>query len=338
MHAKGLVVASIIVALGVLVPAGLPNAQAIVGCSNLTYSGTVYDQEATTLPGVAVKLVLEPVNSVRATPISDSNGHWSATFQVCFGQYVNAGFYWQSSSSGPLVLQVSGIATSSRYTLNIWRNLVYSVLVNQYPNSANIQISYTTTATFSVFVKASVTVGMNVGFLQADAQGNWGTTDTIETDWSVTGTQPYEAYYPTGIAYKVVDTQGRVLIYVGSFTSAIPSTMGVSEYMTMDGARQYDDANGIYPYEEVAPGVLSQVFTKKLTSQVSIDGQITISAFGSQLQIDEGVQAGTEQDVSLILSNPNTSYNACYVVYQNGLNIHSWFYGYEPIGNTCPVS
>ena len=206
-------------------------------------------------------------------------------------------------------------------------------MIHEFPNDPTIETAFTTSTTVTVGVDASISGGIQTGFLGGlDVAGKVGTDSTIFPDFTADHTSPYVLYYPQGTVFKVLDVYGNSMVYVLAYSNVWPQTAADTEYLSMEGAIALDHSAGIYPYKQIAPnGHDSKVFT--LSQTTTLDVQLGITVFGVTLTVETSVSAGTSQSVTVTFWNSSPN-NACYVNYNEGMVVHSWLYGYV----TCPPS
>lgn len=292
-----------------------------------TYSGYVYDQEGAPLAGVVVYLAtvrnFQPASNGAGT--SDYNGYWSVTLQDQCPH--NAYFYWQSDNNGPLLMTVSAIPLSgTTYTVNVWVVPENTQVAYEYPNTQEASIKVSISNSLSLSDNVYVQGGIADGFLGVDAAGQVGTTLTFDTVNSAYGTVPFEAYFSNWNSIKVEDTSGNMMVYKQAYTG-VPTlnTASVSEYISMSTALSKGAA-----YVQIAgnTGVDTKI---SVSGVVTLDAQVSMTAFGFTLTTEAGVQTGSQQSTEYTINNPN-SYTQCFVVYQQGPEIHIWLYSNNP----CP--
>jgi hypothetical protein len=296
-----------------------------------TYSGNVYDQEGYALAGVVVYLATpagyQPFASGSTT--SNSNGYWSVT--IGNGCPNDASFYWQSDTNGPLLKSVSKISLSgTSYTLNAWVASQNINLLYEFPDDSatNVGVSLTTSLQFSA--DASLSGGITDGFLGLDAAGNVGTTQTMQSTFQESGTSPYVTYIQTGNTYKVEDTSSNTIIYVQQYSSSHFSSATATEYLTMSQGVTDAQNAGQNPYITIAANH-QQTYSYSFSSTITLDAKVSITAFTVTLTTHVGTTSGNSQTISLTITN-NNSNNECFVAYQEGPEIHAWYYG----SGSCP--
>lgn len=328
-------VASVSVALLSLVlvlsPLLAPRASAYIPCDgSATYTGIVRDQDQLGLPGVVVYLYTAyPYNGRSATAVTNAYGAWSATVDNGDCRY-NAAFYWKSKTDGPHLMTATEILPGQTYTVRVWREAQIVALNYEFPNDPSVAISYTLTTNLQVSVDASVSGGMQVGFLGFNAAGKVGATLTMESSYSSSGSSPWYDFYTTGMTHKIIDSAGRTLIYVEQYSSSWFSSDEAVEYLTITDAINRDTDAGINPYVQIARNHVA-TYTWTLATTVTMDLEVSVEAFGVKLTTHMGVASGTSQSVSATITN-DTNHARCYVQYQQGLEIHLWLY----LEGRCP--
>jgi len=174
-----------------------------------------------------------------------------------------------------------------------------------------------------VSVDAKVDAGFQAGFLGVNFAGSIGTDITIETGYSSSGTAPWRDYWPTGTAYKIVDSAGKQMVYVQSYKSALYSSESTTEQLTRDQGESRAVANGAYPFVHVA-AYHNNTYTYTLTVTVTVDVEFSVGhrriADGSS-----GVEFGQSQSVQAKYIKIGSPVEKCFVVYVDGLEIHSWY-------------
>jgi len=292
----------------------------------ITYQGKVLDKTGSIpLQGVVVILTSPPGfgPSQGGMATSDAHGYWSITFN--YQCPANAQFYWQSSSNGPLVLTVNNIPKTSEYNLNIQRQTIYVGIAHEFANAPQTQISWTITYGYQFSIDAKVKGNINVGFIGVDAAGSVGTTISSSNQQSVQTSSDIMIYYPTGLVYYVTDVYGNSVVYVQTFSVSTINTQSFPEYLSISDALTRATQAGQYPYVNVAPKT-SITKTETLTTTVTIDSQVGVNAFGVTLTVHEGVSSGTQQTITVKFDNSNNSNAVCFVIYQEGVEIHTYFY------------
>ncbi len=291
-----------------------------------TYSGYVYDQEGIGLGGVVIYLhdsyPFEPGASVTTT--SGPDGSWSAT--IADDCPNSAQFYWQSDSNGPLMKTVSYSSLSTSYTLNVWRAQEDTTLAYEFANTNESTITITQSKTFTISDNVGVQGGIQDGFLGFNVAGKIGTTLTTTSTNTFSDTIPYWGYYQTGMSIKVEDTSGNYMEYKQTFTGNVGiSSQSATEYLTSSQGL----SNGGY-YLSVAPyGTSSQ--TDTVSGVINVDLQVGIAVFGVTLGTEDGLSNTQETGVSWSIHNPY-SYEQCFVVYQQGFTVHTWWIS----NSVCP--
>ncbi len=291
---------------------------------NETYSGYVYNEEGQPLQGVVVYLVTPFgfVPSSAGSTTTNASGYWTLTFDHQCPH--NASFYWQSLSNGPLLMKADPIGLSTTYTVTVWEQSEDVNLLYEFPDSSNTSVSYTTSTNIEFSANAKVSGGIQDGFLGTNAAGYVGTTLTMESGFSQIGSSPYLTYYQKGITYKVEDASGNTIIYVQSFASSLFSSANTQEYLTMSQGITDAENKGENPYVTIA-GNHQQSYQYTFSTTTTLDGQVSVTAFGVTLTTEVSTSSGTTQTVALTITN-KASQNECYVVYQEGPEIHAWYY------------
>lgn len=142
-----------------------------------------------------------------------------------------------------------------------------------------------------VSVDAKVDAGFQAGFLGVNFAGSIGTDITIETGYSSSGTAPWRDYWPTGTAYKIVDSAGKQMVYVQSYKSALYSSESTTEQLTRDQGESRAVANGAYPFVHVA-AYHNNTYTYTLTVTVTVDVEFSVSAIGVSLTVHLASSSG----------------------------------------------
>ncbi len=303
-------------------------------CSgNVTYTGTVFDEGGNRLWGVVVYLYTTyPYSGPTGTATTNSNGAWSITIGAGDCPY-NAKFYWRSKSNGPLMLVATSIPQPSSYTVPVWQQLVALDMIHEFPNDPTVEIAFTISTTVTVSVAASISGNVQTGFLGVNAAGKVGTDSTFALSFTSDHyAPPYHIFYPTATVFKVQDVSGNTLVYALGYSDVWGQTAADSEYLSMYGAIDRDHAAGSYPYVQVAPNG-HDTTTRSLSQTTTLDQELGVTVFGVTLTLDTSVSAGTTQSVSITLWNSSSS-NACFAIYNQGMVVHAWLYGYV----TCPPS
>jgi len=275
------------------------------------------------LGGVWVHLVaVYPFTGSGGYAETDSTGHWSLTTTSCV---YNAYYYWQSYTNGPEIAVVKGIGQTSTVTVPVWEQPENIYLLYEFPDSTNVTVSINLTANLEVSVNAQISGGISDGFLGTAADGSVGTTEVLQPGFQEYGNTPYGTYIQGVNSFKVEDVNGNTIIYVQAYTTRLPSTDNVKEYMSMAQGISEAQAKGEDPYVTIA-GDHNQTYLLPLTATVVMDPQSSVSAFGATLTTEMGVQSGTTLSVSVTIHN-SSPYDQCYVIYQEGLEVHVWYYG-----------
>lgn len=309
-----------------------------------TFSGLVKDMGGYGLPGVVVYIIghrqAVPPCQDALSAVTDGTGHWRVTGKV--NQFNSVSLYWQSASNGPYLSNPGNIQPGTSYTwqVHVWRADINENLLDEFPNDPNghTQISFTTSTSIQVSVNAKLSGNVQAGFLGVDVAGSVGTTITMQQQVTESFSSPYEVYKVLGEIIRVQDANGNYIVYAVPYSSSLFQTAGITDYLTMNEGINRDSMAGIYPYLQVAPSG-SSTFTYTFSQEVNMDLSVGITIGGSflglsasvTLTIDFSTTSGTSQSVALQVTNPTTG-NACYVVFQEGMEIHAWFYG----NGNCP--
>ncbi|MDE1853319.1 MAG: hypothetical protein KGI38_06180 [Thaumarchaeota archaeon] len=228
-------------------------------------------------------------------------------------------------------MTVTGLGTSTSYTLNIQQQIISAALADEYANSAGTEIQWGMTTNYQSSIDAKVSGGISVGFLGVDAAGQVGTTEGTSTTYTVDTKSTVAITYSSAIAWKVVDKNGNYMVYVQHFVTGSLSAPATSEYISVTQAITDAQNAGQNPYTTVGPST-SVTVTYSMTNTVTLDGQVSATAFAVTLTVHAGTVSGTSQTLSLILTNSATSGNNCYVHYVEGADAHLYLY---KTGSSC---
>lgn len=322
----------LVVAMGLALPMMANSARAAIPCpaGKTTFSGTVTDQEGNGLGGVLVALATLPnlYPQYGGTTTSSATGSWSLTFS--YQCPMSARFYWQSN--GPLVKTVSSIPFSSNYALTIWRVPAVINLLYEFPNDPSVTVNYSLAASLTFSFDATISGGINVGFLSVDAAGHVGASVTMGGGNSASGYSPYVIIYPVGTWYKVQDVSGNYVVYVLPGVAQSLWTGPVTDYLTVNDGINRDNAASppIIPYVQVARHTTVQLW-RTFSTTITVDAQVGGSAFGVGLTTHVGVSGTVTLTWGISFTNSGTKTN-CYVLYQLGPEMHAWLYS----NNACP--
>ncbi|MEM0272853.1 MAG: hypothetical protein QW514_09970 [Thermoprotei archaeon] len=227
--------------------------------------------------------------------------------------------------NGPEILYVHNIPQQSTNNVPVWVNGEHVNLLYEFPNTPNATIGVEMSTSLMFSANAQVNGGIQTGFLGVNYAGYIGTTLTLGSGWSFSASKPYVLYYEAGMAYKVEDINGNSVIYVQSFTTSNPQSNYTSDYLTMSQAISRDEAQGIYPYEQIIPtGTFT--FYKTFNGTITLDSQVSVTAFDVTLSTEVSVAQGSQLTISYSITN-NSPYYQCHVIYSEGPEVHVWYYG-----------
>ncbi len=291
------------------------------------YSGVVQNDTAVPVAGAVVSLKATPPNlGTNATATTDANGAWSAT--VSSGCAYTAVVYWQSSVNSPILARQSNLSTPSTVSVHVsWQN-VNLTLLEEFPHSANANVTVTTPLGFSFFVEANSTGSIPLGFLQTDAAGSPGygfsQTNVSGVD---TGSLPWAIIWPAARAYQVRDMNGNSVVYAVPVLSALFQGENITDALTMANAIAQVQARGGNPYHQVAAHGTATA-TYNVTNATHVFTAATVGVFGVSLETFVSVPTNSTLELGLSVQLLNTTNRVqCYVVDPEGPQVHTWYYG-----------
>ncbi len=333
-----LVVAILVVLAGVAVyyltlpPSGGGTPGTTSTCSgSKAYSGVVENTTGTNVQGAVVSLAATPPNTgTFANATTDANGAWSATVSgVCA---YTAHVYWQSPVNSPLLAERVNVSATSTFDVNVsWENVTLTVLA-EFPHSTSANVTVAVPDGFTFFVEANSTGSIPLGFLQTDPAGSPGYGFSSNGSFGVTGTLPLAVIRPAARAYRVVDMNGNSVVYAVPRLQAGFGTMGITDPLTMTAAIAQVQARGGIPYVQVAShGSVS--IPLNVTNQTHVLAGTTSGVFGSSLDTFVTLYTNTTAQLGLRATFVNsTNRIQCFVLDQEGVQIHTWSYG----AGACP--
>lgn len=316
------------------------------------YSGQITDQEGIGAgPEVLYFFSPQPyIGGSQKYVTTDKSGYWSTSLISC---YYDAKVWWNSSSDGPYLTEETGvIQTGSVYKVSVWETSAVINVSYQYPGDTNHTLNATSSWSFDtswyLSINAKVSGGINDGFLSVNYAGDVGTTITISSDSGFSGSKPYVIYYPTGTVYTIEAANGSAMAYFVPFTYTSGfSSMDISDYMTMDQAWKEANNSSYNPFVEVSSTGIKW-WNTTFANTTSVDTNVTVKAsvplLGSiSFTTEVSVGSGKSQQFGYKLTNPNTTENLCFIVYDGGINyiggpdVHVWQYGLVPATAYCPI-
>ncbi len=327
-----LVVAILVIVAGVaayyltLPPSGTPGTTSTCSGSK-AYSGVVENTTGASVQGAVVSLVATPPNAgTYANATTDANGAWSATVSsVCA---YTAHVYWQSPVNSPLLAERVNLSPTSTFEVNVsWENVTLTVLA-EFPHTATANVSVTIPAGFTFFVEANSTGSIPLGFLQTDAAGSPGYGFSANnTSDSMDGALPYAVIRPAARAYHVVDLNGNSVVYAVPLLESGFGGANILDPLNMTAAIAQVQARGGIPYVQVAShGSIS--LPLNVTNQTHVLAGVTNGVFGVSLEafVTLHTNSTAQLDLRATFTNP-TNRVQCFVLDQEGVQIHTWSYG-----------
>ncbi len=327
-----LVVAILVIVAGVaayyltLPPSGTPGTTST--CSGRkAYSGVVENTTGASVQGAVVSLAATPPNAgTYANATTDANGAWSATVSsVCA---YTAHVYWQSPVNSPLLAERVNVSPTSTFDVNVsWENVTLTVLA-EFPHTGTANVSVTIPAGFTFFVEANSTGSIPLGFLQTDAAGSPGYGfSSNDTGLNSTHGLPYAIIRPAARAYRVVDLNGNSVVYAVPLLDALLGSTGSTDPLNMTAAIAQVQARGGIPYVQVAShGSIS--LPLNVTNQTHVLAGITNGVFGVSLEAFVTLYTNSTAQLGLRATFTNTTNRVqCFVLDQEGVQIHTWSYG-----------
>lgn len=297
-----------------------------------TYSGLVENTTGAAVQGAVVSLAATPPNfGTYANATTDASGAWSASVSsVCA---YTARVFWQSAVNSPLLAQRSNLAATSTFDVNVsWANVTLTVL-EEFPHASNANVTATIPAGFTFFVEANSTGSIPLGFLQTDATGSpgYGFYDN-SSDLKVDGGLPYGIIRPAARAYRVVDLNGNSVVYAVPLLQAFFGSAGITDPLNMTAAIAQVQARGGIPYVQVAAhGTFS--LPLNVTNQTHVFAGLTTGVFGVSLEAFVTLYTNSTAQLGLRATFTNTTNRTqCFVLDQEGVQIHTWAYG----AGACP--
>lgn len=292
-----------------------------------TYSGLVANTSGVPVQGAVVSLAATPPNSgTYANATSDSGGAWSATVSsVCA---YTARVYWQSPVNSPLLAQQANISATSDFAVNVsWVNVTLTVLA-EFPHSASANVTVAIPLGFTFFVEANSSGSIPLGFLQTDAAGSPGYGFLDNTSSSVnTGSVPYAIIRPAARAYRVVDLNGNSVVYAVPRLQSTLGSLDTTDPLTMAAAIAQVQARGGNPYYQVAAHGGTSI-PLNVTNETHVFAGQTTGVFGLSLETYVTLYTNGTAQLGLRVDLINTTNrNQCYVIDQEGVQIHTWSYG-----------
>ncbi len=296
------------------------------------YSGTVLDQSDNPLSGVVVQLSsAHPWQSSTDETTTSDSGKWSLTLTACSH---DAKFYWKSSQNGPLLKGVVKVPLNTMYTMPVWRENQPVRVASQYPNAANVEISYNVTLDLMMSLGVEYDEGFPVGFLGVNGAGELGTDISMRMTHSDSGGSPWSAYVTIGTVYRIVDTEGRSLVYMEGHAASEFAPAVTTEYLTMEGAMERMAEEGRYPFVQIAAtSSQTQTRTINMTLLANLEAGVDVSVNDIKVNLPAYlvVNAHENQTVSIEITNYD-SWDKCYVLYYRAIEAHIWLYG----NSACP--
>lgn len=291
-----------------------------------TYSGVVQNTTGTGVQGAVVSLAATAPNTgTHGNATTDANGAWSASVSgVCA---YTAHVYWQSTVNSPLLAEQANVSATSSFDVNVsWENVTVTVLA-EFPHTSTANVSVAVPDGFTFFVEASSNGSIPLGFLQTDAAGSPGYGFSSNGSFGVTGTLPLAVIRPAARAYRVVDMNGNSVVYAVPRLEAALGTMGITDPLSMSTAIAQVQARGGIPYVQVAAhGSVS--IPLNVTNQTHVFAGTTTGVFGISLDAFVTLYANSTAQLGLRATFVNsTNRMQCYVLDQEGVQIHTWSYG-----------
>ncbi len=309
------------------------------------YNGYVYDQESQGVGGVVLYIFSPSLYQGGSGPVyvtTNSAGYWSTSLIECG---YDADLYWQSSSNGPYLTEETTIPLSSSYTVDVWQTPAVINVTYEYPHTTNATFTWGLTTSWYLSINAQISGKISDGFLGVNAAGKVGTTETITTSTQFEASSPYVVFYPTGLLITVEASNGSEISYFETYTISSLSSMNANDYMTLNQAWSESNNSSYNSVVEISPGGQRTV-NDWMNNTVAVDSKVSVSAsiplVGSVTFTTEiGVGSGTSQEFSIVLTNPVRTENACFMVYQGGINytggpeVHIWQLGYAANNTYC---
>lgn len=316
-----------------LPPAGSGKPGSTSTCTGAkTYSGLIQNTTGVAVQGAVVSLAATPPNTgTYANATTDASGSWSATVSsVCA---YSARVYWQSPVNSPLLARQVNVSAASTFAVNVsWQNVTLTLLA-EFPHSASANVTVSIPLGFIFFVEANSSGSIPLGFLQTDAAGSPGYGFYAnDSSSSSTGSLPYAIIRPGARAYRVVDLNGNSVVYAVPLLQASYGSEGITDPLTMAAGIAQVQARGGNPYVQVAAHVSTSI-PLNVTNETHVFAGETTGVFGLSLETFVTVYTNSTAQLGLRVDLINTTNRTqCYVIDQEGVQIHTWSYG----PGTCP--
>lgn len=296
------------------------------------YSGVVENTTGSAVQGAVVSLAATPPNvGTYANATTDASGSWSATVSgVCA---YTARVYWQSAVNSPLLAKEVNVSVASTFSVHVaWENVTLTLL-EEFPHSANANVSVTTPLGFTFFVEANSTGSIPLGFLQTDAAGSPGYGFSQANVSGVdTGSLPFSMIRPAARAYQVQDINGNSVVYAVPLLQAWFGGADIADSLTMADAIALVQARGGNPYFQIASHA-TETIPFNVTNATHVFTAQTAAPFGVWLQTYVSVPMNSTLELGINVQLVNTSNrNQCYVIDPEGPQVHTWYYG----AGACP--
>lgn len=308
------------------------------------YSGSVYDQESKGIAGVIV-LVSSGGCCLQAT--TNINGCWGVAFCSAPSSNLHISYYWDSATCGPCLTTQTIPSTqhSVSETVNVWAIPVDIKVACEFPqgmpkscivnDTVGISMSSSETYTFSADASGSI----SDGFLKVGGSLESQITVCQSSYTCDVGYLPFYAEVTTGIAYRIVDTQGNSLEYVQPLSvTSLKFNDLCNDYMSITQACSEAKNTSTCPVIAIPHGTTNHIYQQKYdTSSTSIDHLslgVCFPRFGSvKFSVTTSSSSSDSNSFYFKASYFGSVGEAYFIVWQGGIHeqggpdLHVWYYG-----------